>query len=81
MEREPSIKPTEYDEVERPRCLARAPVVAVAGEQAHALALALDDEAIAVVLYFMQPIWAPAGTLVPRVGMQGSNGDFRIPHR
>ena len=36
--------------------IAVAPVVAVAGEQAHALALALDDQAVAVVLDFVKPV-------------------------
>ena len=35
-----------------------APVVAVAGEQPHALALALDDQAVAVVLDLVKPIRA-----------------------
>jgi hypothetical protein len=36
-----------------------APIVAVAGEQAHALALALDDQAIAVMFDFMEPVLPP----------------------
>ena len=32
--------------------------MAVAGEQPHALAVALDDQAIAVVLHFMKPFRA-----------------------
>jgi hypothetical protein len=42
----------------------------VPGEQPHALALVLDDQAVTIVLDFMKP-FQPAGTLVPRVGMQG----------
>ena len=37
-----------------------APVVAVAGEQPHALAVALDDQAVAVVLDFVKP-FRPVG--------------------
>ena len=36
--------------------IAVAPVVAVAGEQPHALALALDDQAVAVVLDLVDPL-------------------------
>ena len=53
--------------------IAIGPVVAVAGEQPHALAVALDDQAVAVVFDFMDPVRA-RGELVPRVGMQGSKG-------
>ena len=53
------------------------PVVAVEGEQPHALALALNDQPVAVVLDFVDP-FRPVGTLVPRVGMQGSNADLRM---
>ena len=35
-----------------------APVVAVAGPQPHALAVALDDQAVAVVLDFVDPLRA-----------------------
>ena len=38
--------------------IAVAPVVAVAGEEAHALALALDDQAVAVVPDFVKPVRA-----------------------
>jgi hypothetical protein len=38
--------------------IAFGPVVAVAGEQPHALALALDDQAIAVMLDFVNPVRA-----------------------
>ena len=46
------------------------PIVAVAGEQPHALGLALDDQPLAVVLDFVDPL----GTVrdLSRVGMQGS---------
>ena len=40
------------------------PVMAVAGEQPHALAVALDDQAIAVVLDFVDPV-RPVGNLAP----------------
>ena len=36
--------------------IAVAPVVAVASEQAHAFAFALDDQAITIVLDFVKPI-------------------------
>ena len=55
----------------------RRPVVAIAGEQAHAFALALDDQAIAVVLDFVDP-FRPVRDLGPRVGMQGSNATVRM---
>jgi hypothetical protein len=42
--------------------VALGPVVAVAGEQPYALALALDDQAIAVVLDLMEPL-RPGGNL------------------
>src|ERR1700737_2372393 len=34
------------------------PVIAVSGDQTHAIALALTDQAIAVVLDLMDPVWA-----------------------
>ena len=49
--------------------------MAVAGEQPHALAVALDDQAVAVVLDLMDPFRA-VRDLGPRVGMQGSNADL-----
>ena len=57
-----------------------APVVAIAGEQPHAPAVALDDQSISVVLNLVDQSF-PAGTVVPRVGMQGSNGDLSMPVR
>ena len=38
-----------------------APVVTIAGEQTHAVALALDDQSISVVLDFMEPVRASWG--------------------
>jgi hypothetical protein len=35
--------------------IASAPVIAVAGKQTHALALALNDQAIAVIFDFVEP--------------------------
>ena len=57
--------------------VAAAPVVTVAGPQPHGLALPLNDQPVAVVLDFVKPI-RPVGTLVPRVGMQGSNAGLRM---
>src|SRR4029450_7822030 len=54
-----------------------APVIAVSGEQPNALALALDDQAIAVVLDLMKPV-RPGRNLLPRVGMQGSYSYWRM---
>ena len=54
-----------------------APVVAVAGEQAHALAVTLDDQAVTIVLDLVCQS-GPAGTLASRVGMQGSIADLGI---
>jgi len=45
-----------------------------AREQPHPFGVALDDQAIAVVLDFVDPL--RSGTLAPLVGMQGSNGDL-----
>jgi hypothetical protein len=56
--------------------ITRAPVVTVPSKQPHAL----DDQAIAVCLIS----WihsGRSGTLVPRVGMQGSNVDLGIRER
>ena len=49
------------------------PVVAVSGEQAHALALALNYQAIAVVLDFMQPVG-------PRRNLGSARGNAGIKH-
>ena len=51
--------------------------MAIAGEQPHALAVALDDQAIAIMLDLVDPS-VPVGTFVPRVGMQGSKMDLRM---
>jgi hypothetical protein len=48
------------------------PIVTVAGEQPHALAIALDDQPVAIVLVSWNPS-GRSGTFGPRVGMQGSN--------
>ena len=48
-----------------------APVVAVAGPQPHALAVALNDQAIAVVLDFVDPLGA-----VGNLGAAGRNAGF-----
>ena len=50
--------------------IAIASVMAVPGEQPHALALALDDQAITVVLDSS----GRSGTFAALVGMQGSKG-------
>jgi hypothetical protein len=50
---------------------AAAPVVAVAGEQAHAIPLAGHDQAVAVVLDFMEQAGV-GGTALPLVGRQGN---------
>ena len=51
--------------------------VTSAREQAHALAVALDDQAVAVVLDFVDPPgWS--GTVAALVGMQGSKGDLSM---
>ena len=54
------------------------PVIAVAREQAHALTVALNDQPVTVVLNFVDP---RSGTLVPRLGMQGSNKDLGMGQR
>jgi hypothetical protein len=51
--------------------------VTIAGEQAHALAIALDDQAIAVVLDFVDPVRAGRSFGSAR-RMQGSNGFLRM---
>ena len=48
------------------------PVVSAARDQPHAVAVALDQQAVAVILDLVEPIRG-AGTLMPRVGMQNSN--------
>ena len=48
------------------------PVVAVPRPKPHPLAVALDDQAVAVVLDFVDPFRA-VGNLTALVGMQGSN--------
>ena len=52
-----------------------APVVTVAGEQAHALAVTLDEQVVTIVLDLVCQS-GPAGTLASRVGMQGSIADL-----
>jgi hypothetical protein len=47
-------------------------LVPAAGDQAHAIAIALEPEAITVIFHFMQQS-GPAGTLMPLVGRQNSN--------
>jgi len=54
--------------------------MAVAGEQPHALALALDDQAVTVVLDFVQHS-GRSGTSAALVGMQGSNVDLGMRQR
>jgi hypothetical protein len=49
----------------------------VAGEQPHAVAVALNDQAIAVVLDLADPFGAVRNLL----GMQGSNGDLGMGQR
>ena len=51
--------------------IAIAPVVTVAGEQPHALAVALNDQAIAVVLDFVDPLRP-----VRDFGAAGGNAGF-----
>ena len=51
------------------------PVVAVAGEQPHALAVALDDQAVAVVLDLVDPFRA-----VRNLGRAGWNAGFEYRH-
>ena len=52
-------------------------VMAVASEKAHPLALTQDNQAIAIVLDFMDPVGA-AWNLSTRVGKQGSKAVLRI---
>jgi hypothetical protein len=54
--------------------------VAVAGEQAHAIAVADHDQAVAVVLHFVEPSGV-AGTILPPVGRQGWNNVLRMGRR
>jgi hypothetical protein len=61
----------------RMRLVLRPDVVAVAGEQPRGFAVALDDQAIAVMLHFVQP-FGEVGTLVAFVGMQGAKGDLSM---
>ena len=49
------------------------PVVTVAREQPHALALALDDQAIAVLFDFVKPVWPGRKPWFHGGGMHGSN--------
>ena len=49
----------------------------IAGEQAHAFAVALDDQAIAVVLDLVNP-FPPVRDFGPARGMQGSNANVRM---
>ena len=41
--------------VDDPR-IALGPVIAIAGDQAHAVAIALDAQAVAVIFYFVKPV-------------------------
>ena len=52
-----------------------APVIAVAGPQPHGLALPLNDQAVAVVLDLMKPLW-PVGNLGPARRNAGVEGRF-----
>ena len=54
-----------------------APVVAIAGEQANALPVLFDDQSVAIMFDLVEPI-VPVGTVVPRIGMQGSNAELRM---
>ena len=49
-----------------------APVVAIAGKQANALPVPLDDQSIAIMFDLVDPI-VPGRNRGARVGMQGSN--------
>ena len=51
--------------------IAVGPVITVSGEQLHALAVELDDQAIAIMCLISWIQSGPAGTLVPRVGRAG----------
>jgi hypothetical protein len=56
--------------------IAIGPIVAVAGEQPHALVFPLDDQAIAVMLDFVDSVWTgrdlgPAGR---DAGLEGALG-------
>ena len=50
--------------------------LSVAGEQAHALPVTLDEQVVTIVLDLVCQS-GPAGTLASRVGMQGSIADLR----
>ena len=51
------------------------PVIPVPGEQAHAVAVALNAQPIPVIFDFVEPS-ARAGTSIPRVGIQNSKALF-----
>ena len=57
-----------------------APIMAVAGPQPHALAVALDDQAVAVMLDFVDP-FRPVRNLRSARRDAGSNADLRMPDR
>jgi len=52
-----------------------APVVTVAGSQPHGLAVPLNDQAVAVVLNLVKPLW-PVGDLGPARRHAGVEGRF-----
>ena len=52
--------------------IAVRPVVAAARDQAHAVAVALDAEAVAIVFHLAEPV-GPSGTVLAFVGTQNSN--------
>ncbi len=56
------------------------PVVAATGDQPHAVAIALQPEAVSVVLDLVEPVGAGPETLVDFVGKQNSN-DLNIRPR
>lgn len=57
-----------------------APVVAVAGEQANALSVLLDDQSIAIMFDFVEPI-VPGWNRGAAGRMQGWNADLRMGQR
>ena len=57
-----------------------APIVAVAGEQADALAVPLNDQAIAIVFHFVNP-FRPVGNLGPAGRNAGFNAELRMALR
>ena len=64
----------DHERTARPRRLAETGrSMAVAGPQPHAIALALDDQAVAVVLDLVKPVRA-GGDFRSALGMQGSKG-------